>query len=149
MFSFICYRLMPGFAVYPMGWEGQLRHHRLMGNTCPLNEGIIGLWSSARHIISGDMMIIIALISQRAVTDRLYSNQLLLFLLFTADEAVTSMACHMGLTSTHEASTHTMLVQCWTSVVDDGPTLNKHWVDDSCLLGWNSMQTRNMYSMLN
>ena len=29
----------------------------------------------------------------------------------------------------------TMLDQCWASVVDGGPTLVKHWVDISCLLG--------------
>ena len=28
-----------------------------------------------------------------------------------------------------------MLVQCWASVVDDGPTLALHWVDVSCPLG--------------
>ena len=28
-----------------------------------------------------------------------------------------------------------MLVQCWASVEDGGPTLNQHWVDVSCLLG--------------
>ena len=28
-----------------------------------------------------------------------------------------------------------MLVQCWASVVDDGPALNQHWVNVSCLLG--------------
>ena len=26
-----------------------------------------------------------------------------------------------------------MLAQCWASVVDDGPTLDQHWVDVSCL----------------
>ena len=25
--------------------------------------------------------------------------------------------------------------QCWANVVDGGPTLVKHWVDVSCLLG--------------
>ena len=28
-----------------------------------------------------------------------------------------------------------MLVQCWASVVDGGPTLAQHWIDVSCLLG--------------
>ena len=28
-----------------------------------------------------------------------------------------------------------MLVQCWTSVEDDGPTLYQHWLNVSCLLG--------------
>ena len=28
-----------------------------------------------------------------------------------------------------------MLVLCWASVVDGGPTLNQHCVNDSCLLG--------------
>ena len=28
-----------------------------------------------------------------------------------------------------------MLVQCWASVVDGGPTLDQHWVDVLCLLG--------------
>ena len=28
-----------------------------------------------------------------------------------------------------------MLVQCWNDVVDGGPTLNRHWVRVSCLLG--------------
>ena len=27
-----------------------------------------------------------------------------------------------------------MLVQCWSSVVDGGPTLDQHWVDVSCCL---------------
>ena len=27
-----------------------------------------------------------------------------------------------------------MLVQCWASVVDDGPILYQHWVNVSCLL---------------
>ena len=31
--------------------------------------------------------------------------------------------------------TDLMLVQCWTSVCDAGPTLNQHWVSVSCLLG--------------
>ena len=30
---------------------------------------------------------------------------------------------------------HPRLVQCWTSVVDGGPTLNQSWVNVSCLLG--------------
>ena len=29
---------------------------------------------------------------------------------------------------------HPMLVQCWVSVVDDEPTLYKHWVNVSCFL---------------
>ena len=29
-----------------------------------------------------------------------------------------------------------MFDQCWASVVDGGPTLVKHWVDVSCLLGY-------------
>ena len=28
-----------------------------------------------------------------------------------------------------------MLFQCWTSVADGGPTLKRHWVNISCLLG--------------
>ena len=28
-----------------------------------------------------------------------------------------------------------LLVQCWTSVVDGGPTMDQHWFDVSCLLG--------------
>ena len=28
-----------------------------------------------------------------------------------------------------------MLVLCWGSVTDDGPELNQHWVNVSCLLG--------------
>ena len=28
-----------------------------------------------------------------------------------------------------------MFDQCWTYVVNGGPTLVKHWVDVSCLLG--------------
>ena len=28
-----------------------------------------------------------------------------------------------------------MLVQCWATVYDAGPTLDQHRVDDSCLLG--------------
>ena len=28
-----------------------------------------------------------------------------------------------------------MFDQCWVNVVDDGPTLVKHWVDVSCVLG--------------
>ena len=30
---------------------------------------------------------------------------------------------------------YSMLDQCWPTVYDDGPTLVKHWVDVSCLLG--------------
>ena len=29
-----------------------------------------------------------------------------------------------------------MFDQCWANVVDGGPTLVKHWLDVSCLLGW-------------
>ena len=29
------------------------------------------------------------------------------------------------------------LAQCWANVVDDGPTLYRHWLNDSCLLGDN------------
>ena len=32
--------------------------------------------------------------------------------------------------------TDPMLVQCWASVEDDGPTLNQHWVSVLCLLSW-------------
>ena len=32
-----------------------------------------------------------------------------------------------------------MLVQCWASVEDGGPTLNQRWVDVSCLLGMSAM----------
>ena len=28
-----------------------------------------------------------------------------------------------------------MLVQCWASVVDGGPTLRQHWITELCLLG--------------
>ena len=28
-----------------------------------------------------------------------------------------------------------LLVQCWASVVDGGPTLNQQWLNVSCLLG--------------
>ena len=28
------------------------------------------------------------------------------------------------------------LIQCWTIVVDGGPTLNQHWVNVLCLLGF-------------
>ena len=28
-----------------------------------------------------------------------------------------------------------MLFLCWPSVVDDGPTLKQHWLNDLCLLG--------------
>ena len=27
-----------------------------------------------------------------------------------------------------------MLIQCWASVADDGPTLYQHWMNVSCLL---------------
>ena len=30
---------------------------------------------------------------------------------------------------------HTMLIQCWPSCVDSGPTLNKRWFNVLCLLG--------------
>ena len=29
-----------------------------------------------------------------------------------------------------------MLAQCWPTVYDAGPTLDQHWVDVSCLLGY-------------
>ena len=29
-----------------------------------------------------------------------------------------------------------MLVHCWASVVDGGPTLDQHWLDVSCFLGY-------------
>ena len=32
-----------------------------------------------------------------------------------------------------------MLVQCWTSVVDGDPTLDQHWIDVSCLLGYHHL----------
>ena len=32
-----------------------------------------------------------------------------------------------------------MLVQCWASVTDGGPTLNQHYVNVSCLLGKTSV----------
>ena len=28
-----------------------------------------------------------------------------------------------------------MLLQCWSTVFDAGPTLKQHWVNASCLLG--------------
>ena len=31
---------------------------------------------------------------------------------------------------------HPMLVQCWPTVYDVGPTLKQHWMSVSCLLGW-------------
>ena len=33
---------------------------------------------------------------------------------------------------------HSMLFQCWASVEDAGPTLKRHWVNASCLLGCDS-----------
>ena len=32
----------------------------------------------------------------------------------------------------------TMFIQCWANVVEGGPTLNKHWIDVSCLHGLSS-----------
>ena len=29
-----------------------------------------------------------------------------------------------------------LLVQCWSTVYDAGPTLNQQWLNVSCLLGW-------------
>ena len=36
-----------------------------------------------------------------------------------------------------------LLVYCWTSVVDDAPTLNmlkRHWIDTSCCFGINNQK---------
>ena len=41
-----------------------------------------------------------------------------------------------GLMSGHPSNgVQPMLVQCWATVVDGGPTLNQHWLDTSYLLG--------------
>ena len=37
---------------------------------------------------------------------------------------------------------HPVLVQCWTNVEDDGPTLYQHWVNVSCLMGYPAEKTR-------
>ena len=39
-----------------------------------------------------------------------------------------------------------MLVYCWASVVDDGPTLNQHWLNVSCLLGIARIPPKNVKS---
>ena len=33
-----------------------------------------------------------------------------------------------------------MLVYCWVNVVDDGPTIHQHWINVSCLLGWQLLE---------
>ena len=35
-----------------------------------------------------------------------------------------------------------MLVQCWTYVYDVGPTLDQHWFNVSCLLGYTVVQRK-------
>ena len=35
----------------------------------------------------------------------------------------------------HTQDVDSMLVHCWTTVYDVGPTANQHWVNVSCLLG--------------
>ena len=35
-----------------------------------------------------------------------------------------------------------MLVYCWSSVEDDGPTVNQHWLDIFCLLGKGRLSRR-------
>ena len=37
--------------------------------------------------------------------------------------------------SRHTRGIHPMLFQCWASVEDGGPTLKRHWINASCLLG--------------
>ena len=44
--------------------------------------------------------------------------------------------------SQHERDIHTMLVHCWPSVADGGPTLYQHWVNVSYLLG-TALQSQN------
>ena len=41
-----------------------------------------------------------------------------------------------------------MFDQCWTNVVDGGPTLVKHWLDVSCLLGYSSFFTLGARSLI-
>ena len=50
-------------------------------------------------------------------------------LLFTRNRAY----AHVPVQQTREINP--MLVQCWASIVDGGPTLYQHWLDASCLLG--------------
>ena len=40
-----------------------------------------------------------------------------------------------GLATQQTRYSNPLLVQCWASVVDGGPTLDQHWFDVSCLLG--------------
>ena len=42
-----------------------------------------------------------------------------------------------------------MVEQCWANVVDGGPTLLKHWVDVSCLLGWTNTRQAGIIIFLN
>ena len=44
------------------------------------------------------------------------------------------LLCQYKVSTQKTQDIDSMLVQCWASVVDDGPTLNQHWVNVSCLL---------------
>ena len=46
-------------------------------------------------------------------------------------------------TSQQTRHIYPMFVQCWPTVYDAGPTLLKHWVDVSCLLGLEASKSSN------
>ena len=56
------------------------------------------------------------------------------------DKIVVFCIIHRQITAQQTGDFHPILVQCWPSVVDDGPTLYQHCVNVSCLLGKNLCQ---------
>ena len=42
---------------------------------------------------------------------------------------------HFNVSSQQTRDVHPVLIQCWSSVFDAGPTLNQHWMKVLCLLG--------------
>ena len=53
--------------------------------------------------------------------------------LFDRISVVSSVPCTL---SQQTRDFDPMLFQCWPTVYDAGPTLNKHWANVSCLLGY-------------
>ena len=49
--------------------------------------------------------------------------------------------CKYSLAFQQTRKVHPMLVQCWASVVDGGPTLNRHWVNVSSSLASNASRS--------
>ena len=79
------------------------------------------------------------------------SNQHTSYVIYLANQS--RMRSHFSSVNVRIISQQTrvveqMLVECWPSVEDDGPTVNQHWFNVSCLLGFTISSTTAFQPMM-